>query len=315
MNAHVAVVGNGRIGRPTAYTIFNERLADEISLVDIKPGLAWAFGEELKHVAASLRYDVQINTYEEDEGVSGADLVIVCPGKPRIPGVKMDRRDLVRANAEIINYIAEVMPPRNPRAKWVIVTNPVDAMATLFKKVSGADFVISTGDHPDTLRFRAKLAMDLCVGVSKVEGFVGGEHGSAAYPLWSTVRIDGKPLDDYLRKSQKELDEDEVTGYVRGVSKKVVDIVGGTEVGPAAGFRDIARSILKDRREIYSIADSIRLPGLPEAVNVSVPTHVGQSIGSNLWDELTGDDQNNIIEAAKAIHANYRLGLEAVGKA
>jgi malate dehydrogenase len=315
MNAHIAVVGNGRIGRPTAYTIFNERLADEISLVDIKPGLAWAFGEELRHVAASLRYDIRINTYEEDEDVTGADLVIVCPGKPRIPGVKMDRRDLVAENANIINYIAKVMPPRNPRAKWVIVTNPVDAMATLFKKVSGADFVIGTGDHPDTLRFRAKLAMDLDVRVSKVEGFVGGEHGSAAYPLWSTVKIDGKPLDDHLQETGKGLDKDAVTEYVRGVSKKVVDIVGGTEVGPASGFRDIVRSILQDQREIYSIAASVLLPGLPEAVNVSIPTHVGQKIGPSFWEELTEVEQRNIIVAAEAIHTNYRMALEAIGKA
>jgi malate dehydrogenase len=315
MNAHIAVVGNGRIGRPTAYTIFNERLADEISLVDIKPGLAWAFGEELRHVAASLRYDIRINTYEEDEDVTGADLVIVCPGKPRIPGVKMDRRDLVAENANIINYIAKVMPPRNPRAKWVIVTNPVDAMATLFKKVSGADFVIGTGDHPDTLRFRAKLAMDLDVRVSKVEGFVGGEHGSAAYPLWSTVKIDGKPLDDHLQETGKGLDKDAVTEYVRGVSKKVVDIVGGTEVGPASGFRDIVRSILQDQREIYSIAASVLLLGLPEAVNVSIPTHVGQKIGSSFWEELTEVEQRNIIVAAEAIHTNYRMALEAIGKA
>ncbi len=315
MNAHIAVVGNGRIGRPTAYTIFSERLADEISLVDTKPGLSWAFGEELRHVAASLRYDIRINTYEEDEDVTGADLVIVCPGKPRIPGVKMDRRDLVAENANIVNYIAEVMPPRNPRAKWVIVTNPVDAMATLFKKVSGADFVIGTGDHPDTLRFRAKLAMDLDVRVSKVEGFVGGEHGSAAYPLWSTVKIDGKPLDDHLQEIGKGLDKDAVTGYIRGVSKKVVDIVGGTEVGPAAGFRDIVRSILQDRREIYSIADSVLLPGLPEAVNVSIPTHVGQKIGPSFWEELTEVEQRNIIVAAEVIHANYRMALETIGKA
>lgn len=315
MGIHIAVVGNGRIGRPTTYTLFNEILTDEISLVDIKPGLAWAFGEELKHVAASLSYDVKINTYEEDDGVSDADLVVVCPGKPRIPGVKMDRRDLVKENAKIINYIAEVMPPRNPDAKWIIITNPVDAMATLFKKVSGADFVISTGDHPDSLRFRAKLAMDLCVGVSQVEGFVGGEHGSAAYPLWSTVKIDGKPLDDHLRETRKELDKDAVTRYVRGVSKKVVDIVGGTEVGPAAGFRDIIRSILQDRSETYSIADSTQLPSLTEAVNVSIPTHVGETIGPNLWGDLSGEEQNNIVEAAKSIYANYRMGLEAIGKA
>lgn len=312
MGLHIAVVGNGRIGRPTAYTLFNERLADEFSLVDVKPGQAWAFGEELKHVAASLRYDVKINTYEEDEGVTGADLVVVCPGKPRIPGVQMDRRELVGANAEIINFIAEVMPPNNPDAKWVIVTNPVDAMATLFRKVSGADFVIGTGDHPDTLRMRAKLATDLGVPVSRVEGFVGGEHGSSAYPLWSTVKIGGKPLEEYLSQTGRELDREAVVGYVRGISKKVVDIVGGTEVGPAAGFRDIIRSILEDRGEVYSISQPLELPGIPEAVNVNVPTRVGSAIGPNIWDQLTEEERANIVEAAKAIYSNYLMGWERV---
>ena len=310
MGSHIAVVGNGRIGRPTAYTLFNERLADEFSLVDVKPGLAWAFGEELKHVAASLRYDVKINTYEEDEGVTGADLVVVCPGKPRIPGVQMDRRVLVGANAEIINFIAEVMPPNNPDTKWVIVTNPVDAMATLFRKVSGADFVIGSGDHPDTLRMRTKLAMELGVPISKVEGFVGGEHGSSAYPLWSTVKIGGKPLDEYLSQTGKALDREAVVGYVRGVSKKVVDIVGGTEVGPAAGFRDIVRSILEDRGEVYSVSQPLELPGIPEAVNVNVPTRVGSTLGPNIWDQLTEEERANIVEAAKAIYSNYKTGWE-----
>lgn len=312
---HIAVVGNGRIGRPTAYTLLNDGLTDEISLVDVKPGLSWAFGEELKHVAASLRNDVKINTYEEDGDVSGADLVVVCPGKPRIPGVQMDRRELVGANAEIVNYVAEVMPPRNLKAKWVIVTNPVDAMATLFKKVSEAEFVIGTGDHPDTLRCRAKIASELGVPVSKVDGFVGGEHGSAAYPLWSTVRVEGIPLMRYLDETGKSLDREDVVEYVRGVSKKVLDIVGGTEVGPAAGFRDIIRSIIQDRGEIYSIADSTLLPRLIEPVNVNIPTRVGNRIGPNIWDELAEEEQSNIIDAAKAIHNNYIVGLKAVGKA
>lgn len=315
MGLHIAVVGTGRIGRPTAYTLFNERLAEEFSVVDTKPGLAWAFGEELNHVAASLKYDVKINTYEENERVEGADLVVVCPGKPRIPGVQMDRRDLVAANAKIINHIAEVMPPRNPEARWVIVTNPVDAMATLFQRISGAKFVIGTGDHPDTLRFRTKLSRDLRVPVSGIEGFVGGEHGSAAYPLWSTVRIAGMTLDDYLSETGKTLDKGEAMEYVRGVSKKVVDIIGGTEVGPASGFRDVVRSILQDRGEVYSVAQPLKLLGLPEMVNVNVPTHVGLELGPNMWEMLPENEQANIVEAAKAIHANYITGLNAVGKA
>jgi len=315
MGFHIAVVGNGRIGRPTAYLLMAERLADELSLVDIKPGLSWAFGEELKHAAASMGYDVEINTYEEDEGVSGADLIVVCPGKPRTPGVQMSRRDLVVENAGIINYIAEVMPPRNPGAKFVIVTNPVDAMATLFKKVSKADFVIGTGDHPDTLRFRTKLAMDLGVPVTSVEGFVGGEHGAEAHALWSTVRVEGRPIDDYLKETGKVLDRESVIDYVRSISKRIVDIIGGTEYGPASAFRDIVRSILQDRGETYSISVSNKLPGLPEAVNVSIPIKVGRSLGPNIWNDLTEDERMKIVRAAKAIYENYLIGITAIEKA
>ncbi len=38
MGLHIAFFGNGRIGRPTAYTVFNERLADDFSLVEEIPG-------------------------------------------------------------------------------------------------------------------------------------------------------------------------------------------------------------------------------------------------------------------------------------
>jgi malate dehydrogenase len=289
-------------------------LADEFSVIDTKPGLAWAFAEELNHVAASLRYDVKINSFDDDEGLVGADLVVVCPGKPRVPGLKMDRRDLVAANAKIVKYIAEVMPPHNPKARWVIVTNPVDAMATLFKRISGAKFVISTGDHPDTLRYRSRLSRDLDVPISEIEGFIGGEHGSAAFPLWSTVRIGGKPLNTYLSETGKSLYRKGVLEYVRGVSNKVVDVIGGTEVGPASGFRDIVRSILQNRKEIYSIAQPLKVPGLPEEVNVSVPTQVGLQLGPNILDELPEEERVNIFKAAEAIYANYLLSLEAVGE-
>jgi malate dehydrogenase len=315
MGHHIAIVGNGRIGRPTAYNIFNERLADRISLIDIKPGLSWAFGEELKHSSAGLKYDVEIKSYEKDEGVSGADMIVVCAGKPRIPGIQMSRRELVAENARIIKHIAEVMPPHNPDARFVIVTNPVDAMATLFKQVSGAEYVIGTGDHPDTLRFRAKLASDLKIPISEVEGFIGGEHGSAAYGLWSTVKINGKPLDEYLYNTGKKLDRKAVIEYVRTVSKKIVDFIGGTEFGPATAFREIIRSIIQNRCETYSVSVSTKISELPEAVNVNIPTQVGLHLGPNIWDKLTDKEQKNIIKAAKAIYANYATSLEALEKA
>jgi len=309
---HVAVIGNGRIGRPTAYSLLTSGLMDELSLVDIKPGLSWAFGEELKHAVASLNSDVKINTYENDEDVSNADLIVVCPGKPRIPGVQQDRRDLASQNAATINYVAEAMPKNNPGAKYMIISNPVDAMATLFKKVSKASFVIATGDCPDSLRFRTKLSMDLGVFVSKIEGFIAGEHGSAAYPLWSTTRIDGKPIDEYLKLAKKKLDRDNVVKYIRGVSKQLVDIIGATEFGPAAGFRDIAHAIIRDDKKLISFATPQKFPEIPEMVHCSIPTILGREIGSNIWNQITTEEQANIKTAAKAIYENYQMAWESL---
>jgi malate dehydrogenase len=312
LGLHIAVIGTGRVGRPTAYSIFQERLADELSLVDIAPGLAWAFGEELMHAAASLRYDVEINTHEKCEDLSGADIIVVSAGFPRKPGVEMSRRDLAAKNGEIIKTIAEDVSPRNPGARFVVVTNPVDAMAMLFKHYSKADFVISTGNHAETLRFRSKLARDLGVGVSKVEGYVGGEHGAAATVLWSTVRISGLKPEEYATLKGLKLNREGVEEYTNTISKKVVDIVGGTEYGPAAAFRDIVRSIALNRDEVLSVATPMRLDGIPEAVHVSTPTRLGMTIGPNFFNELAEQEKNKITEAGKAIYSTYSISLKAV---
>jgi malate dehydrogenase len=177
------------------------KLADEITVCDVKPGLAQAFAEELKHAAVSLGLDVEINACEKDEEVSGADIILISAGKPRIPGVNMSRRDLAAQNAKIVKYITEATFPSNKGAKYVVITNPVDAMAMVCKKYSKADFVISTGTNLESLRFRSKLAEVLAVPRSKVQGWVGGEHGEEAALLWSTVKIDGFPLEKYTKIS------------------------------------------------------------------------------------------------------------------
>ena len=142
---HIALIGTGRVGRPTAYTILCSNLADILTVCDVKPGLAKAFGEELKHVISSLNNDVLVNSCEKDEEVNNADIILISAGEPRTLGVKMSRRDLASRNARIVKYVSETTSPRNPGAKYIVITNPVDAMTMVCKKFSKADFVISTG--------------------------------------------------------------------------------------------------------------------------------------------------------------------------
>ena len=303
---HIAQIGTGRVGRPTAYTIMCAELADTITVCDTKLGLAEAFAEELRHVTASLSLDVEVVACERDEDVSGADVILVSAGKPRTPGVKMTRRDLAIQNGQIVRHIAESTVQNNPGAKYVVIANPVDAMAMVFKKYSGAEFVISTGTNLESLRFRSGLARALKLPVSAVDGYVGGEHGTGATILWSTVKINGASLKDYLRSVGKSLVEEEIDSYVKSVSKLIVDNIGGTEFGPAASFRDIVRAIIKDTNELLPVAAPTKFEGIPEPVFVSVPLELGNSIGDSIYDALSAKERIGITEAAKAIYQTFK---------
>jgi len=311
---HIAQIGTGRVGRPTAYTIMCAELADTITVCDNKPGLAKAFAEELRHVTASLRLDVDVIACERDEDVAGADVILVSAGKPRTPGVQMSRRDLAVQNGQIMKYIAETTAPNNPSAKYVVITNPVDAMAMVCKKYSDAEFVISTGTNLETLRFRSGLAKALNVPVSLIEGWVGGEHGQNAAILWSTAKVNGVPLKEYLKSTRKTVNEASIDSYVKSVSKVIIDNIGGTEFGPAASFRDIVRAIVKNSNELLPVAAPMKFSGLFEPVFVSVPRRLGTSIGSSIYSSLSAKEKMEIADAAEAIYQTYKTTIEAIEK-
>lgn len=304
---HIVQIGTGRVGRPTAYSILCSKLVDEITLCDIKPGLALAFAEELKHVTCSITHDVKINSCERNEDVKDADIILISAGKPRIPGVKMTRRDLALQNGQIIKEIAKTVSPNNPKAKYIVITNPVDAMAMVFKKYSSADFVISTGTYLETLRFRAGLAKSLDVPISSIQGWVGGEHGINAIPLWSTVKITDQFLEDYLRTIDKSIIREEIENYVKSVSKLIVDDIGGTEYGPAAAFRDLIRAIIKNTNEIFPISVPTKFEELPESIFVSIPRKLGRAIGESIYNNLTDKEKAETKKAAEAIYQTFKL--------
>jgi len=311
---HIAQIGTGRVGRPTAYTIMCAELADTITVCDTKPGLANAFAEELRHVTASLRLDVEVIACERDEDVTGADIILVSAGKPRTPGVQMTRRDLAVQNGQIMKHVAETTAPNNPAAKYVVITNPVDAMAMVCKNYSKAEFVISTGTNLESLRFRSGLARALKVPVSTVEGYVGGEHGQNASILWSTAKVNGIPLNEYVKSADKTVNEAEIEAYVKSVSKEIVDNIGGTEFGPAASFRDVVRAIVKNSNELLSVATPMKFNGLSEPVFVSVPRRLGNRIGSSTYRSLSAKEKTEIADAAEAIYQTYKTTVEAIEK-
>ena len=305
---HIAVAGTGRVGGQVAFTLIFERYVTELSLVDTAPGVADMTKEELYHAIASHGFDIKINAYTDGKQLKNADLIVIAGGFPRTPD--MSRRDLAAKNAGIIKEIVEKTLDNNPEAWYFVITNPVDAMATLASETAqGKRQIIGTGTNLETARFRTIISRELKVPMGAVEAYVGGEHGEAAVPLWSTVKINGQPLEDYLRKTRQTLDKAKCENYVKEVSREVIRVLGGTRYGPAGSFVEIIRGLILNTGKVMSYGRKSQFKTSHEPVYVTVPARIAKSLGPDLWDLLSEPEKKAIKEAAEAIHKTY---LEAV---
>jgi len=306
---HIAVVGTGRVGGEVAFSLIFERYVTELSLVDITPKVAEMAKEEFYHAIASHGFDIKINAYENCKDVTDADLIVIAAGFARTP--EMSRRDLATKNAKIVKEIVEGTVDENPKAWYFVITNPVDAMATLAcYTAKGKRRVIGTGTNLETSRFRTILSRELNVPTGMIEAYVGGEHGDAAVPLWSTVKIDGVPIDDYLRKTGKTLDTAKCENYVKEVSREIISVLGGTRYGPAGSFIEIIRGIMLNTGKVLSYSRQSMFKITPEPVYITVPARIARSLSPDLWEELTDSEKKAIKDAAKIVYQTY---CEAVG--
>ena len=308
---HIAVVGTGRVGSEVAFSLIFERYVTELSLVDVAPKVAEMTKEELCHAIAGHGFDIKINAYDDSTLVRNADLIVIAAGFPRTP--EMSRRDLATKNAKVLKQIVESTVENNPSTWYFVITNPVDAMATLANETArGSRHVIGTGTNLETSRFRTILSRELGVPIAMVEAYVGGEHGEAAVPLWSTVKIDALPLDEYLRRNNKTLDKAKCVEYVKEVSREIIRVLGGTRYGPAGSFIEIIRGIVLNTGKVISYARQSKFKTTPKPVYVTVPARIARSQSPDLWDLLSDAEKKGIKEAAEMIYKTYSEAKEGV---
>ncbi|KAJ1880524.1 Malate dehydrogenase, cytoplasmic, partial [Coemansia sp. S17] len=130
----VAVLGAaGGIGQPLSLLLKANTRVTKLSLYDIHntPGVAADVGH--------------INTLSEVTGYSakdqdglkkaleGAELVVIPAGVPRKPG--MTRDDLFNTNAGIVRDLAQACAEVCPKAKLLIISNPVNSTVPIASEV------------------------------------------------------------------------------------------------------------------------------------------------------------------------------------
>jgi malate dehydrogenase len=197
----ISIIGAaGCVGSSIAFNIVRQKLADELMVADIRKDWLEHHAIDFIDAAAASRIDIRVNMgwYED---LSGSDIVIMAAGigvtvGARTRGDVTSRQHLLPANLEIVHEWAPQFARYCPQAVVIMVTNPADVL-------NYAAWLMSNGKNRgrflgyainDTTRFQMALGETLSVSPSHVQAFVIGEHGGSMVPLFSSARVDGKPV-------------------------------------------------------------------------------------------------------------------------
>jgi malate dehydrogenase len=299
MRKKVSIVGAGNVGATTAHWLAQKELAD-IVLVDVIEGVPQGKALDLLEALPVEKSDVSVigsNGYEPTED---SDIVVITAGFPRKPG--MSRDDLVRANAEIVGAATKEAVRRSPASILIIVTNPLDAMCEVARRVSGfpRERVLGMAGALDSARFCTFVAMELGVSVDNVQAFVLGGHGDQMVPLPRYSTVAGIPITELLDKAT-------IARLVDRTAKGGGEIVnllkaGSAYYAPGRSIAEMVDAILKDKHKILPCAAYLQGEYGIKDLFVGVPCRLG-SVGLEkiLEIRLTEEESAALRASADAV--------------
>jgi malate dehydrogenase len=203
----IAFIGAGNVGATCAHLCFLRELGN-IVLYDIIDGLPQGKALDMAESAPVLGIDAEVVGSTDIKDIEGADCCVVTSGSPRKPG--MSRDDLLKINAKVMTDVGAAIKRHAPNAFVIAVTNPLDAMVTQLKRITGfpKHQIVGQAGVLDSARYRTFLGMELKVSVESINAMVLGGHGDDMVPVRSYTTVGGIPVERLI--AAKRLDEIEV---------------------------------------------------------------------------------------------------------
>jgi len=260
-------------GSTTAHWLAEREIAD-IVLVDVVEGMPQGKALDLLEAMPVIGKDVNVVGSNDFEATAASDIIIITAGLPRKPG--MSRDDLLAANATIVREATEKTIRRSPDAIYVVLTNPLDAMAYLTMRVSKLppQRVVGQAGILDAARMRAFVAMDLGVSVENVHCYVLGGHGDEMVPLTRHSNVAGIPLVDILPP-------DRLAAIVERTRKGGGEIVsllktGSAYYAPAIAVTQMVDAILRDKHLVVNASAYLQGEYGLHGIYFGVPAKLGR---------------------------------------
>ena len=284
----IGIAGAGKVGAQAGLEIASIGL-DDISLVDVVPGLAEGEALDISHRLADAGVDVDVRGSSDFSALNGADLVIVAAGLGPKPG--MTRTDLLSKNLGIIASVAKETAKYAPQSTILMVTDPMDVMTYVALKTTGFPKarVVGQGGVLDNSVFRYVLAKKLGVSRSSITSLVMGEHGESMIPLASHTYVSGVPLTSLLTDEEVQ----QTIEDTRKVAAEVISKKGATIFAPGRSVAHMAKAIVEDSKEVLAASAYLEGEYGLSGLCIGVPVKLGRGGVEKIYELKLSDRERD----------------------
>jgi len=248
-NRRVGIVGAGAVGATAAYTLMMMGSCREIILFDIAEGVAQGKAIDMAQAAYYTNGSTSITAAQSASDIKDCDIVVITAGVPRKGD--MTRADLLMINAKITKQVVENIKENSPEAIIICVSNPLDVMTYVTKKITGWDNsrIVGLAGALDGSRMAYQIQKLTGYSAKQTGSLVIGDHGEHMIPLPQKVSVGDIPLTQLI--SQEAMQG--IIERTRFGGAEIVKHLGTSGYyGPGRAIAHMVEAILDDSKSIIS---------------------------------------------------------------
>jgi len=307
MKKKISLIGAGQIGGTLAHLISIKELAD-IVLFDVAEGIAKGKALDIAQSTSVDGYNINITGTNNYEDTKNSDVIIITAGVPRKPG--MTRDDLLGINLKIIKQVAQGIKKTSPNAFVICITNPLDVIVMALQKYSGlqTNKIVGMAGILDSSRFKYFLSQELKVPVKSINTLVLGGHGDTMVPMPNRTTVDGKPLNQIIKKDKLDL----IIERTRKGGAEIVKFLekGSAFYAPAASGVEIAESYIKNLKKTLPCASYLNGEYGVKNLYAGVPVIIGSKGVEKIIElPLEKDEKINFDLSIKAVQELFKAAM------
>ena len=299
MRKKISLIGAGQIGGTLAHLISIKELADVV-LFDVAEGVAKGKALDIAQSTAVDGYNINLIGTSNYEDIKNSDVIIITAGVPRKPG--MTRDDLLEINLKVIKQVALGIKKNSPNAFVICITNPLDVIVMAFQKYSGlpTSKVVGMAGILDSSRFKYFISQELKVSVKNIKTLVLGGHGDTMVPMPNQTTVNGKSLNELIKKEKLNL----IIERTRKGGAEVIKLLekGSAFYAPAAAGVEMAESYIKDLKKKLPCAAHLNGEYGVKNLYAGVPVIIGKDGVEKVVDLTLNEEEKK----------NFNLSIKAV---